>query len=129
MSSPGTGRLRLASPATVLVLGCLMLTLALVAAAWPLASLAHQNVTAASGGPPFWMFGPFGLVGFVVAWRKPRNPLGWILVGMAVAGAFSQDGSFYAVADYRLRHGTLPLGWVAMLAQPGWSIALVLIGL
>jgi hypothetical protein len=129
MSSLGTGRLRLASPATVLVLGCLMLTLALFAAAFPLASLAHQNVTAASGGPPFWLFSPFGLVGFVVAWRRPRNPLGWILVGMAVAGAFSQDGSFYAVADYRLRHGTLPLGWVAMLAQPGWSIAIALIGL
>jgi hypothetical protein len=33
-----------------------------------------------------------------------------------------------AVAAYRLRHGTLPLGWVAMLAQPGWAIAIVLIG-
>ena len=44
------------------------------------------------------------------------------------AGALSHDGSLYAIAAYRLRHGTLPLGWVAMLAQPGWAIAIVLIG-
>ena len=64
-----------------------------------------------------------------MAWRKPRNPLGWCLLGMAVAGALSDDGSLYAIAAYRVRHGTLPLGWVAMLAQPGWAIAIVLIGL
>ncbi len=127
MSRGGSRRFGRAASATALALGGLLLVLAAVA--WPLASLAHQSVNAISGGPPIWLFGPFGLVGFVVAWRSPRNPLGWILVGIAVAGAFSQDGSFYAVADYRLRHGTLPLGWVAMLAQPGWSIALVLIGL
>jgi len=69
------------------------------------------------------------VAGFVVAWRRPRNPLGWILVGLAVAGAVSDDGSLYAIADYRLRHGTLPLGWVAMLAQPAWAPAIVLIGL
>ena len=40
----------------------------------------------------------------------------------------SQDGSLYAIAAYRVRHGTLPLGWVAMLAQPGWAIVIVLIG-
>ena len=86
-------------------------------------------MNASTGGAPWWAFVPFGVVGFVVAWRKPRNPLGWCLVGLAVAGALSEDGSFYAIADYRLRHGTLPLGWVAMLAQPGWAIEIVLIGL
>jgi hypothetical protein len=129
MSSTGTGTRRFGrvAPAAALALGCLLLVL--VAAGWPLARLAHQSLSATGGGPPIWLFGPFGLVGFVVAWRKPLNPLGWVLADLAVAGAFSQDGSFYAVADYRLRHGTLPLGWVAMLAQPGWAIALALIGL
>ena len=115
------------SPTIVCVLA--VLVLALAAAGWPLATLAHQSVNAGSGGPPFWALVPFGVVGFVVAWRRSRNWLGWCLVGMAVAGALSEDGSFYAVADYRLRHGTLPLGWVAMLAQPGWAIAIALIGL
>ena len=121
------GRLRLASPAAVVVLACLVL--ALVAAGWPLAGMAHLSVNASTGALPWWSFAPFGVVGFVVTWRRPRNPLGWCLVGLAVAGALSQDGSLYAIADYRLRHGTLPLGWMAMLAQPGWAIAIVLVGL
>ena len=120
-------RFRLASPAAVVVLACLVL--ALVAAGWPLAGLAHLSVNASTGGLPWWEFSPFGVVGFVVTWRRPRNPLGWCFVGLAVAGALSQDGSFYAIADYRLRRGTLPLGWMAMLAQPGWAIAIVLVGL
>jgi two-component system, NarL family, sensor kinase len=60
--------------------------------------------------------------------RKPDNALGWCLVGSTVALALSLDGSLYAIAAYRIHHGTLPLGWVAMLAQPGWAIAIVLIG-
>jgi hypothetical protein len=120
MSSTGSSRPERAAPATALALGCLVVALGI--AGWPLAGLAHQSLNAGNGGPPFYVFGPFGLVGLVVAWRRPRNPLGWILAGMAVAGAISQDGSFYAVADYRLRHGTLPLGWVAMLAQPAWAM-------
>jgi hypothetical protein len=46
-----------------------------------------------------------------------------VLLGLA------QDASFYVVACYRLRHGGLPFGWVALLAQPTWSITVVLIGL
>ncbi|HJZ00943.1 MAG TPA: hypothetical protein VJ305_09495, partial [Streptosporangiaceae bacterium] len=120
-------RLRLASPASALVIGCVIV--ALVAAQWPFAGLAHVGVNSGTGGPLWWTFTPFGVVGFVVAWRKPRNPLGWCLLGLVVAGALSDDGSLYAIAAYRVRHGTLPLGWVAMLAQPGWAIAIVLAGL
>jgi hypothetical protein len=120
-------RLVLGGHAVLVVLG--VLVLALAAAGWPLAGLAHQSVNADGGGVPFWAFITFGAVGFVVAWHRPRNPLGWILVGLTVAGGLSEDGSFYAVADYRLRHGTLPLGWVAMFAQPSWAIAIALIGL
>jgi hypothetical protein len=110
----------------LVVLGCLVM--ALIAVLAPLAQLSHQSMTESGGGVSAWAFFPFGVVGFVVAWRRPRNPLGWILVGLAVAGALSDDGSLYAIADYRLRHGTLPLGWVAMLAQPAWAPAIVSIG-
>jgi DDE superfamily endonuclease len=68
-------------------------------------------------------------VGFVLAWRKPGNPLGWIILGVAVFLVLSEDASFYTVADYRLHQGTLPLGWVALLAQPGWAPGIVLFGL
>ena len=120
-------RVRLASPVTALVVGAL--TLVLLVAEWPFASLAHVSVNATVGGPQWWDFTPFGVVGVVVAWRKPRNPLGWCLLGLTVAGALSDDGSLYAIAGYRIRHGTLPLAWVAMLAQPAWAILVVLIGL
>ena len=127
-AAPGwPARFRLASPATAVVLGCVMLVL--VAAEWPFAGLARLGVNGSTGALPWWTFTPFGVVGFVVAWRKPPNPLGWCLLGLALAGALSEDGSFYAIAAYRVRHGTLPLGWVAMLAQPGWAILIVLIGL
>jgi len=39
------------------------------------------------------------------------------------------DASFYSVADYRLHHGTLPLGPVAVLLQPAWAPGIVLLGL
>jgi hypothetical protein len=31
------------------------------------------------------------------------------------------------LADYLLRHGRLPLGWVAVLAQPAWAPAIALL--
>ena len=103
--------------------------LALVVAAVPLAGLAHQNLDASGGSVPVWVVAPFGVVGLVVAWRRPANPLGWIMLGGALFGALSEDASFYTVADYRLRHGGLPLGWLALLAQPGWAPAVMMFGL
>jgi hypothetical protein len=120
-------RLRLASPATALIVGGLLLALAVLDV--PLARLAHQSLNADGGSSPFWFSVALGVVGFVVAWRRPRNPLGWLLLGGATFGALSQDASFYVVADYRLRHGGLPLGWVAVLAQPGWAAGIVMSGL
>ena len=126
--APGpTRRFRLASPATALVAGAVML--ALMVAEFPLAALAHQDVNASGGGGPIWLAAPFGVMGFVVAWRKPGNRLGWLLLGLAVSASLAEDASFYVVADYRLRHGGLPFGWVALLAQPAWSVTVITIGL
>jgi hypothetical protein len=120
-------RIRLASTTTALVLGGLVL--ALIIAAVPLADLARQSLNASGGSLPVWVSAPFAVVGFVLAWRKPGNPLGWIILGVAVLLALSEDASYYTVADYRLRHGGLPLGWVALLAQPSWAPGIVLFGL
>ncbi len=95
----------------------------------PLARLAHQSLNSSGGSSPFWFSAALGVVGFVVASRSSRNPLGWILLGAATFNVLSQDASFYVVADYRLRHGGLPLGWVAVLAQPGWAVSIVMSGL
>jgi hypothetical protein len=122
-----TGRSWLTSPVSVLVLGGVLLVLIAVDA--PLARLAHQSINASSGSTPVWFTGVIGVLGFVLAWRRPRNPLGWMFLAAAIFLTLSEDASFYTVADYRLHQGGLPLGWVAVLAQPGWAPSIVLFGL
>jgi hypothetical protein len=128
MTAPtASGRFGSTSSVVALVAGGLIL--ALVAVDVPLARLAHQSLNASGGSSPVWYSAALGVVGFVVASRKPGNPLGWIMLAAAAVSSLSQDASFYMVADYRLRHGGLPLGWVAVLAQPGWAVSIVLSGL
>jgi len=103
--------------------------LALFAAAVPLSGLAHQNLNAGGGSVPVWVSASFAAAGWVLAFRRPANPLGWIMLGGAFFFALSEDASYYTVADYGLRHGGLPLGGLALLAQPGWAPGIVLLGL
>ena len=103
--------------------------LALFAAAVPLSGLARQNLNAGGGSVPVWVSAAFAATGWVLAFRRPANPLGWIMLGGAFFFALSEDASYYTVADYGLRHGDLPLGAVALLAQPGWAPGIVLLGL
>jgi hypothetical protein len=118
-------RSRLATPRNAVVLGGVVL--ALMAAMIPLAVPAGSGASASDGG---LYLGPvFGVVGFLVAWRRPGNPLGWLLLGAVGFLAISSDAGLYAVLDYRLHGGHLPLGWVAVLLQPGWAPAIALFGL
>jgi hypothetical protein len=55
--------------------------------------------------------------GLLVAWRQPGNPIGWLLLGWAVAVPVVGAGRLYAVLDYRIHAGTLPLGLMAVLLQ------------
>jgi hypothetical protein len=120
-------RFGLTSPAACAVIGVVVLVLFI--AAVPLAGLAHQNLNASSGSLPVWVTAPFAAVGLVLAWRRPANPVGWILLAAAFFFALSEDASYYTVADYGLRHGDLPLGGLALFAQPGWAPGIVLFGL
>jgi hypothetical protein len=120
-------RLRLGSPAAALVLGGLVLVLAV--AFVPLARLAHQSLNAATASVPAWVTAPGAVGAFMVAWRRPGNPLGWLILCASALSMLTDDAAYYAVADYRLHHGGLPLGWVALLAQPGGVLGLVLFGM
>ncbi len=117
-----------ARPATLAAAAFAGLLLVLAAAAVPLSRLAHQNLNASNGSVPVWISAAYGAVGLVVAWRKPGNPLGWIFLAGAGFSTIAEDASFYMVADYRLRHGGLPFGWVAVLTQPGWAPSIALLG-
>ena len=122
--APGR-RVRLASPAMAIALAGVVL--ALVAVTIPLGVMDHSAVS--SGGGSLVLAPVFGVLGFVVAWRKPGNPLGWLLLGAVGFLALSGAAGAYAVAVYRLHHPGLPLGWVAVLLQPGWAPAIALFGL
>jgi hypothetical protein len=107
-------RFRVASPATAVALG--VLGLALVAVWVPLTFLTGDLQVSRDGAA-----GAFavvcGLVGMLVARRQPRNPEGWLLLGAAVSAVALFDGGLYAVLDYHLRHGRLPLGEVAVFVR------------
>jgi hypothetical protein len=120
-------RFGMTSQAAYVVIG--VVALVLFIAAVPLAGLAHQSLNASGGSLPVWVTAPFAVVGLVLAWRRPANPVGWIMLAGAFFFALSEDASYYAVADYGLRHGDLPLGGVALFAQPGWAPGIVLLGL
>ena len=104
-----------------------VLGVALLAAAIPLSVLAHELTI---GGLAFHVFLlPFGIVGFTVAWRVPRNPIGWILLVVALAMWFTGDAEFYSVRAYRLGHPRLPLARLAVFLAIGWIWMLVLMPL
>jgi hypothetical protein len=64
----------------------------------------------------------FALPGVVVARRQPGNPIGWILIGLGMLGAFYEDAARYAVFDYHFHHGDLPFGpAAALVAQALWG--------
>src|ERR1039458_4925870 len=113
-AAAGRERLRLAA---ALGLAVLALAVALV----PLSVLARQNPLTNSGET--FIVAPFAAVGFVLAWRRPGNPIGWL--SLAVAGCFllSTDSGFYAALVYPQGHH-LPLGSAALVLYELWGPAL-----
>ncbi len=69
---------------------------------------------------------PTVAVGMLVAVRRPGNPLGWLLLGCGVLFSVQAAAVAYSLLDYRLHHGTLPLGRLAIALQPAWAAGLVL---
>jgi hypothetical protein len=114
------GRFRPASPRTALVVGVLVLLA--VAAAVPLDIASH----AISQGVVVL---PFGAVGFVVARRQSRNPIGWILLALTLAFWLSTDGGSYAVLYYHQGHRGLPLARVGAFLAAWWIWLLLLLPL
>jgi hypothetical protein len=66
-------------------------------------------------------------VGMLVAVRRPGNLLGWLLLGCGVLFSLQGGSVAYSILDYRLHHGTLPLGRLAIALQPTWAAGLVLV--
>jgi hypothetical protein len=109
-------RRRLAARVTAIALFGLALTLG--AASLPLAGLARQTAGAANDVAEALLTLAMAGVGLLVAWHRPRNPIGWVLLASGVCFVLDGDASLYDTAYYLLHHGRLPFGWVAVLVQP-----------
>jgi hypothetical protein len=70
---------------------------------------------------------PVAAIGTLVASRRPGNPLGWLMLGAGLFFAVNDGAGAYSVLDYRLHHGALPLGRLALALQPTWAGGLVMI--
>jgi hypothetical protein len=106
-----------------------LVTLSLNLASLPLDAVTHQFGPAgpvADGLSDAAVTVPAVAVGTLLAARRPRNPIGWLLLALLILGN-SPTGQ-YAVLDYRMHHGRLPLGWAAVVLGAGWPMFLVLIG-
>ncbi|HEY6279146.1 MAG TPA: hypothetical protein VIX86_22770 [Streptosporangiaceae bacterium] len=117
------GRPRLASPATAALLAGLAagLLLALV-----VLTIATRDLAVSADGAGAVIALSFGAVGLVVARRQPGNPLGWIMLGTALASALGADAELYAVLNFRIHHGSLPLADAdALWAGALWPLGFV----
>ena len=93
------------------------LVVVLAAAVIPLSVLARQNVLANAAQLSIGV--PMCAVGFLVARRQPRNPIGWLLLVMPVGVLSALDATLYDVLVYRLGYH-LPLGPLAVLLTPAY---------
>jgi hypothetical protein len=100
--------------ATVLVLVCALI---------PLTAAGKDGFSGVLGSLAFVL--AFGAVGLVVARAQPRNPMGWLMLALALLLALSSVGGAYADLVYRAGHRTWPLGWVAVLLDLLWSVMIV----
>jgi hypothetical protein len=70
---------------------------------------------------------PATAVGVLLAARRPRNPIGWILLAIIILDI--SPTAPYLILDYRTHHGTLPLGGLAVVLEECWPMFLVLVTL
>jgi hypothetical protein len=120
------GRSRLATPTTALVLG--LLTLLLEGVDVPLEDQIH-TLSFGNYGFQLVFILPFALVGMLVARREPRNPMGWLLVAVALVELLTSVASDYSVFVYHFGHRGWPLGPVAVLLDFSFTPGLLLVPL
>ncbi len=119
-----------ALPSTAVALG--VLSLVLLAATLAIASVSDSLSSSSdvANNVSWTVFVlAFTAVGVVVVGRQPRNPMGWLLIGVVLSLEAENLGSNYASYDYYSHHGSLPLGAVATLLSPSYIYALALVPL
>lgn len=123
-----------APPPVWRVVGVLVVAIYVIAAAvavWAERSISafHANTSSVEGLGLLLGFGWFALVGAVVVSRRPGNPMGWLLVAVALPLAIFSTA--HNVAAYLvLERGADPTLSIALLAWPNnwyWYLTLMLV--
>ncbi len=110
--------------AVVLATCLAVLAALLTAASLVLYALTHQGVLT-NGGQNVIELLAFGTVGFVVASRRPGNPIGWLVLGCLTFELLFLDGGLYATLA-RMPGYRLPTGALVWLLAYSWFILGVL---
>jgi hypothetical protein len=85
------------------------------------------HISASSGGgAAAVLVVVFFAVGVAVGYNRPDHVIGWILLGCSGFLLLTSVGGSYSVLDYRIHHGHLPLGPLAVLIGPSWAPAIAL---
>jgi len=119
---------RLANPRTATAAG--LLSLLFLVAIVPL-QIADPGASLPTGGAvveviTWFIFGvTFTAVGTIVARHQPQNPMGWLLLAMALAINVGSVAPAYAWIDYHGHHGKLPLGSLAVLLSGLWVLGFI----
>ena len=119
-ADPAAGWVRLASPRAALVLGVVIVLLTV--AAVPLTVVSN----ATSGG---LVVVPFAIVGWFVARRQPRNPIGWVLLVLALVFLIASNAGQYAVLAYHQGYRGLPFPRVGVFLAAAWIWLIMLLPL
>jgi hypothetical protein len=115
---------RRAAPLLAAAIGVVILALGVASVV-----LDHLTRQPGTGGPVADSFVtaagvlPATAVGMLLAARRPRNPIGWLLLAIIIVEG--SPASQYLILDYRMHHGTLPLGWAAVVLEECWPMFLV----
>ena len=126
----GVSGARSPSPANAVAAIIAALVVALSAAYIPLFLLVagvHPRVFGFPGGASVAAL-VFVAMGFLIVRRYPANPVGWIMLAVALLASVLGDAGLYALLVYRAGHPGLPLGpAAAWLATTLWGPALSLL--
>jgi hypothetical protein len=101
------------------------LELTMVALVIPIGGAAHM-FSLLSNTTALLVLGFLG-VGALVAYRRPTQRMGWLLLGVSGFLLVSGIGGPYSVLDYTDHRGSLPLGPVAVMLDPSWAPAITLL--
>ena len=96
--------------------------IALILAAGIVLTVVTHDPWPTNDGIAFVVLVAYSAVGYVIARAEPRNPIGWIFLGLALFTLFDYVTRLYMVLDYRERGGRLPLGHATEFWRGSWSI-------